>query len=306
MELLNFGMYGVFRIQYANLQSKHIWSEKIRRAYPIYSILEYETVAHGIRTCMIDHLVNHENMVEKVRNYARKGLILLPLSEENIGKGFSHLTNEAPSVVNIRSVVARSKEDAEQFLHYHLKSDHVKIGEMLGFPHKSCAFFDKVWSEGYFDPVWQQAENTEEPVLKFKKDLTKNGEVQKHVIRLKQYDDYQLITTVFRYINMRAISHFAYSFSDTESLDVARKWIQLARYLKLPGVDDLLDVLRLPYQWDCYKGIAEITTPVFKLVVNSMPCYPHYVIQQESDFYPKEAPKGLYFPFKDKTMIREC
>ena len=137
-------------------------------------------------------------------------------------------------------------------------------------------------------------------MVKNKRDFTdKEGKVTKRLIRLRQMDELYLISSVFRYINIRILSHMPRSFDDYESLEVARKWIQVAKDHKLDDeLQDVIDIMRLPYEWDCLKGVAVINTPVFKLVVNSMACYPNHVVQQESDYYPDEAPMGIKFPWK--------
>lgn len=301
MELIKgMNLGSVQRIQYSNLESQQIWTEKFQKASTVYPALEYLTVAHGVRDCMIDHFVSYDNITVKATEYSKLGLYMLPLTEEYLGGGFSHSAGNMGTSY-IRTVVSNNKDKANMFLEAHLNSDHVTIGQLLGFPYEACLFFDRAWEKGYYDPIWQQAENTSEPMLKSKRDVVIDGKVKQKIIRLNQIDDFNTISSVFRYLTVRTISHFPKSFDDKESLEVSRKWIQLAKDLKLDGLDEVLDIMKLPYRWDCYKGIAEVTTPVFRFMVNSMNCYPRHIIEQESDFYPKEAPFGVGFPFQTKT-----
>jgi hypothetical protein len=78
---------------------------------------------------------------------------------------------------------------------------------------------------------------------------------------------------------------------------MAQDWVQLGLDLKLEGMDELLELLNLPVEWNCLKGIAYISTPLFKIETNSMTCYPTYIVQKEGSLRPKGTPNGLKFPF---------
>jgi hypothetical protein len=100
-----------------------------------------------------------------------------------------------------------------------------------------------------------------------------------------------------RYNGVRLTPHLACSFDCPGTLDNARKWMDLGTQLKLNGLTELHDILNMPTSWDVMHGIAMVTTPVFRLVTNSVPCTEQFVIRKEGNFVPKEAAKGLTFPF---------
>lgn len=302
MELLNMNIKPVTRIQYANLDSQNVWGNKISIGGRLYPRLEFETVKHSVRPCMISHEVNPNDLESYMRQLSKQGLILVPLKKETPQPDFSHsvIKYSGQGPFTYRCVVTKSTQLAEEFIHADLVGDDIKIGELLGFPKTSSEFFDKVWQQGYVDPIWQAAENASEESIKFRKEMKDSqGNIERNIIKIKSSEDFHKITPVFRYIGIRVLSHLPVSLDDKESLSVANNWIQLANDLKLEGLNEALDILKLPYEWDCYKGYAEINTPVFKIITSSMPCYPHHVVQQESDFYPKEAPNGIKFPWRN-------
>jgi hypothetical protein len=55
----------------------------------------------------------------------------------------------------------------------------------------------------------------------------------------------------------------------------------------------------MPMSWDVYHGIAEIRTPIFYLIVPSVPTAERHIIEFVSmpSFIPKESAKGMRFPF---------
>lgn len=304
MELLDIKLPSITRMQFANLESKNIWEKKIEIGSRFYPQIEFQTVKHGVRKCMIAHNVDPFNLDNMMRNLSKQGLLFVPLSKEGSKAegGFGHVSNnyEEGDHYGYRGVITSSIQYAEEFAHAHFTRDDLKIGELLGFPNCCSQFFDNVWKQGYFDPIWQQAENTTSPeTLKNRRDFSDPiGNLEKKLIRFKKSDENHKILSTFRYIGIRIISHFACSFDCKESIGVANNWINLGRDLRIEGLDETLEILQLPFEWNCYKGLAEINTPVFKVVTSSMPCYPNHIIQQESDFYPKEAPNGIQFPWK--------
>jgi hypothetical protein len=304
MELLDIRTPSITRTQFASLTSKQVWEEKIRKGSHLYPALEYLTVKHEVRPCMIAHGVDPNSLDDYMRKLSRDGLLVVPVAKEAAqnGAGFGHVQGAyTGGPFTYRCVVTKSIDLADQFADAHNRGDDLAIGKLLGFPERSSIFFDEVWKKGYFDPIWQQAENTTEPeTLKNRRDFEDPmGNVEKKLIRFKSSDENWKILSTFRYIGIRVISHFAHSFDDKESIQVADNWIQLAKDLNLLGLQETMEILQLPFEWNCLKGFAEINTPVFKIVTSSVPCYPNHIIQQESDFYPAEAPNGIQFPWRN-------
>jgi len=302
MELLDIKLPSITRMQYATLDCKTIWEEKIRKAKNVYRTLEIESVKHGLRKCAIMHNVDPNDLLEKTKHLRGQGLILVPLSKEgHSGNGFGHISSAYNGgMYTYRTVVARTIEDAREFVYAHEAGDDIKIGELLGYPKCCSVFFDDVWQKGYVDPIWQQAENSEgSEIIKNKKDfLDKLGNVEKKLIRFKKDDENWKINQVFRYIGVRLVPHLPCSNNCKESIKMANEWIDLARKLNVEGLDEALEIMQLPYEWDALKGMTIINTPVFKIATTSVPCYPNHVVQQESDYYPKEAPNGIQFPWR--------
>lgn len=309
MKLLNINTPSYTRVQYANLECQEKWQNKINVGSKLYPSLEFLTVKHDVRKCMIIHDLDPNNLEVTMRNLSKQGLYLTPLAKEGSksGNGFGHVSSGYNGGDYVyRAVIGKSIQDVEEFAHAHNTGDDIKIGELLGFPKKSSEFFDTNWKKGYFDPIWQQADNTNGDMLKNKRDfLDKDGNVEKKLIRFKYNKDSHKISSVFRYVGIRVTSHFSSSFDEQESIEVADNWIQLAKDLRLRGLNEALEILQLPYEWDCYKGVAIVNTPVMKIVTSSMPCYPNHVIQQESDYYPEESPNGIVFPWKIKTSCKD-
>lgn len=296
MKLLNLKLPTTYQLQWVSKEAKEKWEEKFKLASKVYNILELETVVHDVRKCMIAHNVNPNKLEEYTNWLAKKGLIFVPLQKEklNNGGGFSHAISPYKDGKEFvyRGVISKSLEYINEFVEAHHKRDDIKIGELLGFPKCCCEEFDKNWKSGYIDPIWQAAENTKQENIEFKANNDKL-----YIIKIKNSN--LEASPLLRYAGIRIISHLPCSFDCKETEKVTQQWIEVGKKLKIKGLEEAIEFLNMPVEWDCLKGVAEIRTPLFKIVANSVPCYPQYIVQIEGKFYPKEAPNGLRFPWKN-------
>ncbi|MGL4820403.1 MAG: hypothetical protein ACRC5C_10505, partial [Bacilli bacterium] len=279
-----------------------IWSEKISIANRYYFTMEYETVKNHVRDAMILHSVPYQVFLDSKERLAKEGMILKIICADNVfGKNaFSHVsTSSQASNTHFRCVLARNEKDADEFIEHSRAHNEKEIGRMLGFNENAILAFEKDWANRYYDPVWQIAERSDEKFIKNKRTfLSKDGSVEKHLIRFRDLGEFNFINPCVRYLGARTIAHFPESFTDENALVVAKDWMQLADDLGVPGLKEVKEILSLPYEFDIYKGIGIVTTPVFKFVCASVNASERHVIQKESNYYPEESGRGMQFPFK--------
>lgn len=288
MRLLSFQLPPSARIQFVSQKALDVWEPKINKASSCFSGLELLTVQHGIRACTTAHISNAD-LPYAIQRYAEKGLIYVPIRAVGVYSGFAHTH---PPVLegqpwNWFGVVAKKPEDAHAWRTAHEKGDHETMGTLLGYPKCCRDFFNNVWGAGYIDPIWQQAENCDS-------NLKKNQRSQ--FIRLNNNTPWES-SSMLRYIGTRITPHIPCSHDCKSTLDFARQWIELGEKLQVDGLEELKEILQLPIEWNASHGIAYITTPVFKIETNSVPCDSPYIVQREGTFFPKESAKGLTFPF---------
>lgn len=301
MKLLNLPLSSVraVRTQFATKECLEIWNKKIPVASKFFKELEIETVAHGLRECAIAS-VAVADVDTFCRNLSKKGLIFVPIMKLQNSSSFYHVNERVdndnlPLNYLMNGVVTTSTTLAEHFIKAYESRDDIEVGRLLGFPVCCRNFFDEIWQNGYVDPIWQQADNTKNTKKFYFPDEVYN--IDKHIVKIKSGN--HEIVSALRYIGVRIVSHIPCSCDCEESMKIAKERIELARKLEMEGLSETLEILQLPYEWDCLKGIAIINTPVFKIVVDSVPCFPRYIVRKESDFYPDEAPSGLVFPWKN-------
>lgn len=284
-------------VQYANLACEQTWSKKINAGKAYYAAAEIETVKHGVRDAMLLHHVSPDQIPYIARDLAKYGLGIFPCIKgaASSANSFSHSRSAYVPGNDFRytAIVCRSLSIAESYFHATYSNDDVSIGKILGFPECCCSFFKKHWDEGFHDPLFQQAESASSALK------ARRISEDKYQIRLRAEEESWKIISAFRYIGIRTISHFACCPECKASIEIANKWIQLGKDLSLPGLDETLEILQMPFEWDCLKGCLVVSSPAFKIFTSSVPCYPNYVVQQEGGFFPQEAPNGLSFPWNE-------
>lgn len=303
MELLNFEMPPFARIVWASKAIKDKWEPKVNLASGAYYSLERESVAHGLRQCYTEHIPQNQ-MVQKLQSLASKGLTFVPVQAVGSYSGFAH---RHPPVVEGRpwawyGAVGNTPQAAYSFAYASSATpeskdkniDHRVIGNLLGYPTCCQDFFDREWRAGYVDPVWQEAENCRYENIKKR---------SSYLIRLKQGIPCET-SVMLRYIGLRILPHIPCAHDCKHSHQMAKDWVQLGKDIKVKGLEELLEIMQFPVEWDCLKGVAYVSTPIFKIETNSMTCYPRYVVQREGISYPEDAPKSMKFPWNEAWKFK--
>jgi hypothetical protein len=289
MELLDFMMPPFARIQWASKDIKEKYEPMFNLAKTVYGRLEKETVKHGLRHVTTEHVSPYDFDVRQ-QEFAKNGMVFLPLQKVGHYTGFSnyHPPVEEGKPWHYYGVLADSIEHAEQFAHATEIGDHTTIGKLLGFPECCIDMFNTKWKEGYVDPVWQQAEKTDQKYVSKKEDK---------LIRLKDLP--WEANTMLRTFNVGPIFHVKDSFDCPHTIQKAKDWVKLAKDLNMEGLKEMEMFLRMPVEWDALKGIAYIRTPLFKASINSVTCTERHRVQLEGTYFPSDSPKGLGFPWSE-------
>lgn len=245
---------------------KHIIDEISRMVYT----LEIESVKAGHRPCAW-RSVSTDSLPEFSEKLLKKNLHCLPILFTGQWQGFSHKTMPVKKgkPTNVYCIISREKKDGLIFKKAHLAGDHIKQGKLLGFPGCCTEFFQKYWTKGYIDPVYQMANP------------------DKHHI----YSN-----PILRYIGVRIGFHIPCSFNCEETIKIAEERLTLGN----PETVKLLKaLLSMPMAWDCYHGVAIIKTPIFQVVIQSNAAVKRFIINLPGKFIPEESEPGTIFPYTE-------
>lgn len=281
------------RVAWVSNEAKEHWEPVLERASRFYDIMEKLSVYEGVRNLMTASLYP-EQVPDTINEIAPLGLLFAPIIRVGEYDGFAHYHPpvEEGKPWHYYGPLGRP-EHVTEFIKADQIGDHVRMGELLGFPSCCTAFFQEEWVQGYNDPIWQIAMNTPE------KDVLLRDE---KFIRLKAYPE---VLSLLRYNGPRFTFHIPCSTTCESSKKIADDWVAVARQHGYDEeVEALYEVLSWPMEWSVLHGIAEIKTPVFKVVTNSVPSKEKYTVQIEGTRYPEHAARGLNFPFREPKGVK--
>jgi hypothetical protein len=181
---------------------------KIGRAQ-LQRTLEHETVRHGLRKCALLFHILPETWEQNRAEYTAQGLTLRVLdTHQRSSGGFSHRTKAAGNGPQaLRCVAAKNQADADAFAEASAAHDDIAVGAFLGYPACCCQFFQRVWKQGIFDPVWDSAANTKGEPVRLREDQHLKTERPSRVVVLKANEEAFTLSSALRYIGLRINSH---------------------------------------------------------------------------------------------------
>lgn len=260
------------KVIWHSVDAKEEWERIVERSRSLHDQAEYEMVRQGYRRCATVHISpwNYDEMMERIIS---DGLVWLPMVRTKNYGGFSHKhypTHPGDPDSSVYGVLARTLDDAEAFREATRGngsgSDHITIGELLGFP-RCCAEKFNEWWPTYIDPVYQAAEISEHTV--FETENYSGLKVTPHIATQQ----------MLRYAGFRLCSHFPCSLECEASIEVGRAWREVMRSIDPKAYEYFERVMTLPGEWSCLHGIAQVETPHFTIVTNSMPTKGKWVVR---------------------------
>jgi len=268
------------------------WAPIIPRIGAMVSDLEVSSVAAGHRPCAWQ-TIGEDQFPRLAAIWAEQGLVSLPIKRVRNFNGFAHRHEEprAGERASLCVIVSKTLADTLRFKAAFEKGDNDAQGELLGFPKCCREFFCATWAKGYFDPIWQAALNS------------KHTTVGERYIRV---EGHPFANPILRYAGLRVGFHIPHAFYCQDTILVAAERMDLAWTTNKALADILQGLLSMPMSWDVYHGIAVVRTPIFDLIVPSVPTAERHVVELVSDppFRPRESVRGIGFPFEEDAHER--
>ena len=273
------------RTVWVSEEARKTWAPVIPKVSAMVSELEVLSVAKGHRPCAWQTIAE-DQFPRLAAAWAEMDLVSLPILRVRSFTGFAH-RHETPRPgerASVCVIVAGSLKDALRFKAANASGDNDVQGELLGFPKCCRKFFDDAWAGGFFDPVWQAAMNTNHDIV---------GE--RHI----RVQGHPFANPILRYAGIRVGFHLPCAFDCRDTIAVAAERMDLAKATDPNLADILKGLLSMPMSWDVFHGVAVVRTPIFYLIVPSIPAAERHVVEVVStpQFIPKESAKGTGFPF---------
>lgn len=248
------------RIIWKNDDIKKEWKPKLNKAQHVHHESEWKTVAEGYRDVCTVHISNknYKRMIDKL---TEDGMFFKPLHKTARYSGFSHkhITPKGNENYNWYGVASKDNKICKEFAKADRKNDHKTIGKYLNFPQCCRDKFNKVWSKGIIDPIFEAVECLDESELVYKD----NGKL------LKIDEVYPESHMMLRYIGIRMTSHLPCSMKCEKTKEYSHFWKEVKKEIDKDGYNYLMEILKMPLTWDAYRGIVEVTTPIFKVITTT-------------------------------------
>lgn len=283
------------RTTWVSEEARKVWAPVLPKVSAMVSELEVLSVAKGHRPCAWQTIAE-DQFPRLAAAWAEMDLVSLPILRVRSFTGFAHRheTPRAGERTNVCVIVARTLKDALRFKAANVSGDNDAQGELLGFPKCCRTFFCDTWAKGYYDPIWQAALNSTlihiyEPTANYEARASYQLRVQGH----------PFANSILRYAGIRVGFHLPCAFDCRETIRVASERMDLAKVTDPALADILKGLLSMPMSWDVYHGVAVVRTPIFYLIVPSVPAEERHVVEVVSapEFMPKESARGTGFPF---------
>jgi hypothetical protein len=268
--------------------TRDIWnSDTLKKKYqPIFQKIssafrriEIESVFEGYRSAAIIKLTPQELIQKQLSSNGY--IVYFPfdtLAEQNNYQ--SSATRPGPGQpFHLRCLVADSSLPG-LFKKYYQSGNTNAIGRLLGYPRCCIEFFEKYWvQEKYLDTTYPMS--------------------------LAGLDGPRECNILWRWMNIRAISHLPCSFNCAATEEIGKDYIALGRHLKFnEEMNWLEEILEWPVQWSALHGIAEIKTPVVKISTRTDMTSDKVIVNYKGTKYPEDGSSGTSFPYKNKALVK--
>jgi hypothetical protein len=275
--LLDFELPNFVRTAWVSEDVRAARGDKLRRISRAWDALEWRTVVEGVRRCALRHVYLKDYV--KLRSLVRTaGLDLAPMRIEEVVT-----LGDPRSETIIRAAIGR-KRDLKLFKEAWIEGGPDDQGSLLGYPACCRAYFHRCFvGQGFSDPTWLIARNTTS--------LPAAGNTL-------SIDASPELNILLRCVNVRAVPHLPCRFDCGPSLKFARQFLDLAHRIGYAEeADGLCEMLAWPAEFSMLHGIAEIRTPVMKIVTQTDATGAKYAIRWIGRAYPLDGARGLSFPY---------
>ena len=283
---LDFRLPDFTRTSWTSDAAHATWEPRLHRIGRAWAEVEWRSVVAGARRCHLAR-VAPEELPARTSTYGRHGLSVMALGLEGAtGSGYSSTpTPHEPGTPFVVTAAVGRLDDAVELSDAWRESDDETIGELLGYPPCCRDFFRRVWVEcSLVDTTWAMAANTVAPA---------NG------TRMLEVSGPAPANILWRWASVRAVPHLPCAFDCSATAELGT---ELLRVGIEAGYGDEMgwieEILSWPVEWTALHGIAEVKTPVLKIVTRTDATASKYVVRRAGTGWPRVGSTGLSFPFQ--------
>jgi hypothetical protein len=257
------------RVAWVSDRARATWLPRMEAVAAALSALELESVAAGARAAAIS-ICPAEGLADLCQRAAARGLAIHPCERRRF----------AGRSVMFDVVVARPQRipglgDA-------VESARTRAS-LIGAPACCAEFLAATEKDGWLDSTWPAA--------------LRSGPSHDLVVQVSAGSS---VNTLLRPLGVYPVFHAPCAFGCRETLASARGLLELGRSIHLEQEMEWLDeILSWPTLWSSLHGLAEVKSPILRMVTTTDATGERIEIRCLSDRYPAERASGIRFPYRD-------
>lgn len=283
MERLDFQMPDFLRVSWVNDHARSVWEPRFLQIAEAWLDIQWLSVIAGLRHCCRINTTT-QYLAARADRWTEQGLEVMPLGIElpPTPSGPSLPANQQQSLV-IQLLIGKG-HDIASFHSAYSAHDCRMMGDLLGYPPCCISFVSEVvHKQGFIDTTWHTALTTL-PEADATRELEVTGNLEAN--------------TLWRRLGLCAVPHLPCSFACSPTSELGQKLLDVGReagYVK--ETEWLQEILSWPWQWSALHGIAELKTPILRMITRADATGRKYVIRRKGSGYPNESGHGLTFPY---------
>lgn len=283
MDRLDFELPGFVRVSWASERARQVWDRRLRHIADAWQAMQWIACVETILPCAI--------LTRSIASGLRTGETWKAhgLSHISLDDGFSSSSSIfLPRLLGPKAegdyIAIGTPSNLMKLRDAWRAGDPGAIGAALGYPHCCRHFNDRVCRhDGYLDTTWWMSIATESVAL---------------TARSAEIKGVHLSNLMWHCLDVRATPHRPCRFDCPETLALGEQILASGRRMGYADeVEWLEEVLSWPVEWSAMHGIAEIKTPILRLISNTDATSSKYTVRVHGTSYPDEGAHGGTFPY---------
>jgi hypothetical protein len=275
----DFALPDFARTSWAGDKARDLWQPIIQRASRDWHRVEWAAAIDGLRDSALVTVAPRE-FVELQRELVGTNMICVPLSAEACSEGYSASGGSAGEPNVLRAAVC-DRIYADEWVKAWDSGDDDKIGRLLGTPKCCREAFCSTWGAGQVDSTWEMLQRV---------DATK----------ATHWPIPWQTNQLLRWLGLRFVPYMPCRHDCQETRRLAEMYCEVAQHrnIDLSWTRLLVD---MPMRWSALHGIAEIVTPIFRILARTDYCHPARSVLSMGRTWPQFGATSHRFPFNAKV-----
>lgn len=291
MKLLDFSLPPFARHTWASEAAKGVWQPRVRELQRRGADIACRLVLSGARPCA-PRVIPAWQLFELYGKLPALGLTVETLEPRGaLHSSYFNAPPDAPNRPAHYCVVVGQAARVAHFKSAWEAEDEAELDRLTGYPACCRVFFKRTFIEqGLADGVWSMASNSDEAEAGA---LTLEVGGPPHT------------NVLWASLGLRAVNHWPCRFDCEATAELAEEFFEAGRDGGFAAeVGWLSEILSWPTEWSALHGIAEIKTPVLKMLTNTDATAEKYVVRRVGSSYPAEGARGLAFPYASPARLQ--